>query len=102
MLYGACYEVAPAATGNGAPLVTTTVVGQHCESGDIVAEGLLMSADVAAGDVLAVAGTGAYCYSMASNYNRTPRPALVAVRNGDAELWLRSETYEDLDRLEVR
>lgn len=102
MLYGACYEVVPATTGNGAPLVPTTVVGQHCESGDVVAEALSLSADIVAGDVLAVAGTGAYCYSLASNYNRTPRLPLVAVQNGDAELWLRGETYDDLDRLEVQ
>lgn len=101
MLYGASYEVVPVAARNGAPLVATTVVGQHCESGDIVAEALPLSADVLAGDVLAVAGTGAYCYSLASNYNRTPRPALVAVHDGGAELWLRGETYEDLDKLEV-
>jgi diaminopimelate decarboxylase len=102
MLYGASYEVVPAAPRNGAPLVATTVVGQHCESGDVVAEGLSLPADVGAGDVLAMAGTGAYCYSLASNYNRTPRPAVVAVDDGEAELWLRSETYEDLERLEVR
>jgi len=101
MLYGAAYEVTPAAGRNGAPSVPTTVVGPHCESGDVLAEGLSLPANLVAGDLLAVAGTGAYCYSLSSNYNRTPRPALVAVKDGEAELWLRAETYEDLERLEV-
>lgn len=101
MLYGAAYEVSPAAGRNGAPSLPTTVVGPHCESGDVLAEGLSLPEDLVAGDLLAVAGTGAYCYSLASNYNRTPRPALVAVKDGEAELWLRAETYDDLERLEV-
>jgi len=101
MLYGASYEVMPAARRNGAPSLPTTVVGPHCESGDVLAEGLSLPADLVAGDLLAVAGTGAYCYSLSSNYNRTPRPALVAVKDGEAELWLRAETYDDLERLEV-
>lgn len=101
MLYGAGYEILPAASSHGAPPVPTAVVGQHCESGDVVADNIPLSSSITTGDVLAVAGTGAYCYSLASNYNRTPRPALVALRDGEAELWLRGETYDDLDRLEV-
>ncbi|MCE3553748.1 diaminopimelate decarboxylase [Pseudonocardia sp. RS11V-5] len=77
------------------------VVGKHCESGDIVVRDCWLPADLAPGDLLAVAATGAYCYSMASSYNRLPRPAVVAVRDGEARVILRRETDEDLFRLEV-
>jgi diaminopimelate decarboxylase len=77
------------------------VVGKHCESGDIVVRDCWLPADVAPGDLLAVASTGAYCYSMASSYNRLPRPAVVAVRDGRARLLLRRESLEDQFRLEV-
>jgi diaminopimelate decarboxylase len=77
------------------------VVGKHCESGDIVVRDCWLPADLAPGDLLAVAATGAYCYSMASNYNRLPRPAVVAVRDGVARVLLRRETVEDQFRLEV-
>ncbi|NJO19038.1 MAG: diaminopimelate decarboxylase [Spirulinaceae cyanobacterium RM2_2_10] len=88
-----------------APLTeTVTVAGKHCESGDIV----LPTAELPSsepGDILAVFATGAYNYSMASNYNRLPRPAAVLVGGGDAELILARETYTDLlqyDRLPSR
>jgi diaminopimelate decarboxylase len=81
--------------------VLSRVVGKHCESGDIVVRDCWLPADLAPGDLLAVAGTGAYCYSMASSYNRLPRPAVVAVRDGAARVLLRRETPEDLFRLEV-
>ena len=77
------------------------VVGKHCESGDIVVRDCWLPADLAPGDLLAVAATGAYCYSMASSYNRLPRPAVVAVRDGAARVLLRRETDEDQFRLEV-
>jgi diaminopimelate decarboxylase len=77
------------------------VVGKHCESGDIVVRDCWLPADVAPGDLLAVAATGAYCYSMASSYNRLPRPAVVAVRDGQARVLLRRETLDDQFRLEV-
>jgi diaminopimelate decarboxylase len=77
------------------------VVGKHCESGDIVVRDCWLPADLAPGDLLAVAATGAYCYSMASSYNRLPRPAVVAVRDGEARALLRRETVEDQFRLEV-
>ena len=101
MYYGARYRVAHVERDRSGPLVETTVVGQHCESGDVVAAGVLLADDIRAGQLLAVPSTGAYCYSMASNYNRTPRPAVVAVAGGDAEVWLRRETHDDLDRLET-
>ncbi|KAA9162041.1 diaminopimelate decarboxylase [Amycolatopsis acidicola] len=77
------------------------VVGKHCESGDIVVRDCWLPETLAPGDLLALAATGAYCYSMASNYNRQPRPAVVAVRNGSARLLLRRETVEDMLHLEV-
>jgi diaminopimelate decarboxylase len=81
--------------------VLSRVVGKHCESGDIVVRDCWLPADLAPGDLLAVAATGAYCYSMASSYNRLPRPAVVAVRDGQARALLRRETLEDQFRLEV-
>jgi diaminopimelate decarboxylase len=86
--------------GNG-DAVLSRVVGKHCESGDIVVRDCWLPADLAPGDLLAVAATGAYCYSMASSYNRLPRPAVVAVRDGAARVLLRRETVEDQFRLEV-
>lgn len=76
---------------------TVTLAGKHCESGDIVIQQASLP-DLAAGDVVVVAGTGAYNYSMASNYNRVPRPAAVLVHQGNAELILRRETLADLLR----
>ncbi|MHB0929671.1 MAG: diaminopimelate decarboxylase, partial [Candidatus Nanopelagicales bacterium] len=72
------------------------VVGKHCESGDIVVKNMQLPTDVRAGDLLAVATTGAYCLSMASNYNNLPRPAVIAVRDGVARVLIRRETSEDL------
>ena len=100
-LYGARYTLALAGRAPGADPVPVTVVGKHCESGDVLAEGVSLPADLTAGDLLAVATTGAYTYSMASNYNRVGRPAVVGVRDGEARLLLRREDSSDLDRLEV-
>jgi diaminopimelate decarboxylase len=77
------------------------VVGKHCESGDIVVRHAYLPADLAPGDLIAVAATGAYCRSIASNYNHVPRPATVAVREGDARVIVRRETLDDLLRLDV-
>ncbi|RKT57295.1 diaminopimelate decarboxylase [Saccharothrix australiensis] len=81
--------------------VLCRVVGKHCESGDVVVRDCWLPDDLAPGDLIAVAATGAYCYSMASGYNRLPRPALAAVEAGQSRLLLRRETEEDLFRLEV-
>jgi diaminopimelate decarboxylase len=72
------------------------VVGKHCEAGDIVVKDEFVPGDVAPGDLLAVPGTGAYCRSMASNYNHALRPPVVAVRDGVARVVVRRETYDDL------
>ncbi|MBN3959690.1 diaminopimelate decarboxylase [Nostoc sp. NMS8] len=83
---------------------TVTIAGKHCESGDILIKNALLP-KTQSGDILVVMGTGAYNYSMASNYNRLPRPAAVVVANSEANLILQRETYEDLirqDRLPER
>lgn len=82
--------------------VLARVVGKHCESGDIVIKNTWMPSDVGPGDLLAVAATGAYCYSMSSRYNLLTRPAVVAVKDGKSRLVLRRETLEDLLSLEVQ
>ena len=72
------------------------VVGKHCEAGDVVVHDVALPGDVTAGDLLAVPVTGAYGRSMASSYNLVPRPAVVAVRDGEARVLLRRETVADL------
>jgi diaminopimelate decarboxylase len=77
------------------------VVGRHCESGDVVVKDVWLPADVAPGDLLAVAATGAYCRSMASNYNHTPRPPVVGLTAGASRVLVRRETEDDLMRLDL-
>lgn len=76
---------------------TVTLAGKHCESGDVVIQSAQLPT-LESGDIVVVPATGAYNYSMASNYNRVPRPAAVLVNQGKADLILRRETYEDLVR----
>ncbi|MFL5799726.1 MAG: diaminopimelate decarboxylase [Actinomycetota bacterium] len=102
-LYGAHYEflLADRADEQGnARLAPVRIVGKHCESGDIVASEAHLQRDVHPGDLLVTAVTGAYCYSMASNYNVVPRPAVVMVRDGRARTVVRRETVDDLLRLQ--
>ena len=80
---------------------TARVVGKHCETGDVVVAEARLPADLAVGDVLATPVTGAYGYSMASNYNKVPRPAVVFVANGQAREVVRRETFDDLLRLDA-
>ena len=77
------------------------VVGRHCESGDVVVLDEYLPAGLRRGDLVAVPGTGAYCRSLSSQYNHTPRPPVVAVRDGQARLIVRRETIEDLLALDV-
>ncbi|HEX6498212.1 MAG TPA: diaminopimelate decarboxylase [Micromonosporaceae bacterium] len=100
-LYDASYSATVAGRASDAPPVLARVVGKHCEAGDIVVKDEFLPADVSAGDLLAVPGTGAYCRSMASNYNHVPRPPVVAVRDGEARLIVRRETEDDLLALDV-
>ncbi len=101
-LYGANYDVRLLSRASAADPTLARVVGKHCESGDIVVRDAWLPDDIAPGDLLGVAATGAYCYSMSSRYNLIGRPAVVAVRNGAARLVLRRETIDDLLSLEVR
>jgi diaminopimelate decarboxylase len=101
-LYGAEYDVRLLSRAGDAPPALSRVVGKHCESGDIVVRDAWVSDDVKPGDLLGVAATGAYCYSMSSRYNLIGRPAVVAVRDGHARLILRRETVDDLLSLEMR
>ncbi len=101
-LYGAEYDVRLVSRATDAAPVLTRVVGKHCESGDIVVRDAWVPADVEPGDLLAVAATGAYCYSMSSRYNLIGRPPVVAASDGQMRLLLRRETLDDLLSLEVR
>ncbi|MFG2164155.1 diaminopimelate decarboxylase [Micromonospora chersina] len=100
-LYDASYSATVANRVSGAEPMLARVVGKHCESGDIVVKDEFLPADVQPGDLVAVPGTGAYCRSMASNYNHVPRPPVVAVRDGRARLIVRRETEDDLLALDV-
>ena len=80
--------------------LTATVAGKCCESGDLIQENVKLP-QVEPGDTLAVLSTGAYNYSMASNYNRIPRPPVVMVKDGEARLIIKGESYEDLVRNDI-
>jgi diaminopimelate decarboxylase len=101
-LYDADYACVLANRESTATPVLARVVGKHCESGDIVVRDTWVPDDIAPGDLVAVAATGAYCYSLSSRYNLIGRPAVVAVRDGESRLILRRETVDDLLSLEVR
>ena len=100
VLYGAQYTVVLASRSSSAKPMLARVVGKHCESGDIVVRDAWLPADVVPGDLLAVAATGAYCRSMASNYNHLPKPAVISAQGGLTTTILRRETIEDLLRLD--
>jgi diaminopimelate decarboxylase len=95
-LYDADYSCTLASRASSAPATLSRVVGKHCEAGDIVVQDEFLPADVRPGDLLAVPSTGAYCRSMASNYNHALRPPVVAVRDGVATTLVRRETVDDL------
>ncbi|GAA1101143.1 MULTISPECIES: diaminopimelate decarboxylase [Kitasatospora] len=100
-LYDAEYSVALVSRTSDAEPMLVRVVGKHCESGDIVVRDAFLPADLAAGDLIAVPATGAYCRSMASNYNHALKPPVVAVQDGAARVIVRRETEEDLLRLDI-
>ncbi|WP_234285187.1 diaminopimelate decarboxylase, partial [Streptomyces venezuelae] len=100
-LYDAEYSVSLVSRTSDAAPMLSRVVGKHCESGDIVVRDAFLPSDLAPGDLIAVPATGAYCRSMASNYNHAQRPPVVAVRDGEARVIVRRETEEDLLRLDV-
>ena len=101
-LYGAEYDVRLISRVSEGSSTLGRIVGKHCESGDIVVRDAWVPDDIKPGDLLGVAATGAYCYSMSSRYNLIGRPAVVAVRDGRVRLILRRETVDDLLSLEVR
>jgi diaminopimelate decarboxylase len=101
-LYDAQYDARLVSRLSDAPAELARVVGKHCETGDIVVRDAWVPGDLQPGDLLGVAATGAYCYSLSSRYNMIGRPAVVAVRGGRARLILRRETVDDLLSLEVR
>jgi diaminopimelate decarboxylase len=100
-LYAAEYSATLASRRSSAPPVLARVVGKHCEGGDILVRDEFLPADIAAGDLLAVPGSGAYSRSMASNYNYVPRPPVIAVRDGQITTLIRRETIEDLLALDA-
>lgn len=95
-LYEAEYSAVIASRVTSATPALSRVVGKHCESGDIVVRHEFLPSDVSVNDLLAVPATGAYCFSLSSNYNFLPRPAVVAVKSGEAMLLIRAETEQDL------
>ncbi len=95
-LYDADYSATLASRASPAPASLTRVVGKHCEAGDIVVKDEFLPGDVRPGDLVAVPGTGAYCRSMASNYNHALRPPVIGVRDGKTFTVLRRETEADL------
>jgi diaminopimelate decarboxylase len=95
-LYGADYSARLASRASNAEPALVRVAGKHCESGDIVVRAEYLPGDVQPGDLLAVPATGAYCWSLANNYNYLGRPPVVAVRDGQARLLIRRETEDDL------
>ena len=99
-LYGSPYTILPVFDGEGEK-ENCSVVGRCCESGDILQENVPMRKDVQRGDLLACLTTGAYHYSMASNYNRIPRPPVVMLADGESYLAVKRETIEDLASLDV-
>jgi diaminopimelate decarboxylase len=100
-LYGADYHAEVVGRASAAEPVLARVVGKHCESGDIVVHRVMLPGDVRAGDLLAVAATGAYGRSMASNYNGLTRPPVVAAVDGTSRVLVRRETLDDLLGLDL-
>ncbi len=94
-LYQASYEVVAAGKVDDDPVEQVTIAGKYCESGDVLASDIMLPRLVA-GDILAIPAAGAYCPSMASNYNLNPRPPIVLVNNGQSRLIRRRESYQDM------
>ena len=94
-LYGSQYEATAVKNAAAPREYPVTIAGKCCESGDLIGKDILLQ-KVEPGDLVAVFATGAYNYSMASNYNRIPRPPVVMVRDGEARLVIRGETLEDI------
>lgn len=100
-LYGSSYTCLPANKMDEASDFRCDLVGRCCESGDIIQENILMPASIGRGDIVAVCTTGAYNYTMASNYNRLRRPPIVMLKDGESYVAVRRESFEDLCRNDV-
>ena len=101
-LYGSPYTVVMASKmADAGESFVATVAGRCCESGDIIQEGVTLPASATRGDTLAVLTTGAYNYSMASNYNRLPKPPMVMLEGGKDRIVIKGETFEDVARYDV-
>jgi diaminopimelate decarboxylase len=96
VLYGSGYEAFLARAPDAPRPRAVTVVGKHCETGDVIVTDARVPEDLMVGDILVTPVTGAYGYSMASNYNMVPRPAVVFVRDGVARVVVRRESFDDL------
>jgi diaminopimelate decarboxylase len=94
-LYQAEYEVVAATKANQEAVEKVTIAGKYCESGDLLASNIMLPT-LESGDLLAIPAAGAYCPSMASNYNMNPRPPMVLVKDGKSRLIRRRESYQDL------
>jgi diaminopimelate decarboxylase len=99
MLYGAVYEAHVADRFGGS--TDCVLAGKHCESGDVIVREARLN-DPRPGDVIVTPATGAYCYSMASNYNGVPRPPVIFCKDGDARVVVRRESFEDMTARDVR
>ena len=99
-LYQSKYEAVIANRADAPRVQTVTIAGKCCESGDLLAKDIKMP-EIQAGDILAMLATGAYNYSMSSNYNRIPRPPVVLVKNGKARVIVKREDYDDIIRNDV-
>ncbi len=99
-LYEAQYTVCLPEKMNANPCEKVTIAGKCCESGDIIAKDIMVP-EISVGDLLCVFSTGAYNYSMASNYNRIPRLPVVMIKNGEDKLVVKRETYEDIIKNDI-
>jgi diaminopimelate decarboxylase len=99
-IYDAKYEAVVVNRAEEEPVETVTVAGKYCESGDILIKDAHLPA-TAPGDVIALPASGAYCLTMASNYNMALKPAVIAINDGKAKLIRRRETYADLMATDV-
>ena len=100
ILYGSKYTAVLANNASAEPVAPITIAGKCCESGDLIQEHVMMP-EIHVGDTLAVLATGAYNYSMSSNYNRIPRPPIVMVSGNEAKIIVKRETYDDLIKNDV-
>ncbi len=100
ILYGAKYTAVKANDAGAELVAPVTIAGKCCESGDLIQEHVMMP-EIKVGDTLAILGTGAYNYSMASNYNRIPKPPIVALRGDEAKQIVKRESYEDMIRNDI-